>query len=177
MNTLIAALKLLFFQPFYLFLAIVLSILLFVIYFVLNNFPTFASVAAISLDPSLLWKVFTNQVNMIWEVSGPLNVLAVVAVAVLAGVNISLTIFRVRRTGVLVERRTFLGLLGVFGGSFGAACAACQTALIGLILGSGGLALFPFKGLEISLLAIFILLVSLFYTSKSLVEFGIVNPK
>lgn len=177
MQNIFLALRLLFSQPFYLFLAVVLSILLFVVYFVVNNFPVFASIFAISMDPGLLWKVFTNQVNMIWEVSGPLNVLAVAAVAVLAGVNIALTIFRVRRTGVLVERRTFVGLLGVFGGSFGAACAACQTALIGLILGSGGLALFPFKGLEISILAIAILLVSLFYTSKSLAEFGIVNPK
>lgn len=172
-----ASLKILFSQPFYIFLATLISILLFIVYFVVNNFPVFASIFAISMDPGLLWKVFTNQVNMIWEVSGPLNVLAVVAVAVLAGVNISLTVFRVRRAGVLVERRTFLGLLGVFGGSLGAACAACQTALIGLILGSGGLALFPFKGLEISILAIVILLVSLFYTSKSLAEFGIVSLK
>lgn len=173
MKVILSALRILFSNPIYLFLALVLSITLFVVYFVVNNLPTFASIAAISIDPFLLWKVFTNQVEMIWEVSGPISVLAVAAVSILAGINLSLTVLRTRRTGVLVGRHSWLGFLGVFGGSMGASCAACQTALISVLLGSGGLALFPFKGLEISLLALIALSASLYYVSKSLVEFVI----
>ena len=173
MKAIVSALKLLFSQPFYLFLAIFISIVLFVIYFVLNNFSVFASILAISSDPALLWKVFTNHVEMVWEISGPVNVLAVTAVSFLAGINLSLTALRKKKAGVWVGRPGMLGFFGVFGGAFSAACSACNTALISVLGLSGGLALFPFQGLEISILAIALLGFSLYYISKSLLQFGV----
>ncbi|HKC14703.1 MAG TPA: hypothetical protein VKC89_01925 [Patescibacteria group bacterium] len=160
-------------RPAYIILALFLAIFLFVIYFILNNFPVFTSIARITLDPILLWKVFANQVSLIWEIGGPVNVLAVGAVSILSGLSISLTVFRVRRTKVLVGRANLLTLFGSFGGAFGAACSACNASLIALLGISGGLAIFPFKGLEISILALILLTFSLYYTSKSISEWGI----
>jgi hypothetical protein len=80
---------------------------------------------------------------------------------------------RVKRTGVFIGRASLPGFLGTLGGAFAASCSACSTALISLLGISGSLAIFPFGGLEISLLAIILLLVSLYYISKSFAEFGI----
>lgn len=112
---------------------------------------------------------------MIFQISGPAHVLSIGLVAVLGGINFTLTVLRVRRTGVLVGRSSLAGILGTFGGAFSASCAACSTALISLLGLSGGLAILPFGGLEVSLLAIALLLISLYYIAKSLGEFGIVS--
>jgi len=169
----IVAIQLLIHRPSYIILTGVLTVFLFVLYFILNNFSVFTSIIAISLDPVILWKVFINQVEMVWEIAGPINVLAVALVSFFAGLNLSLTVLRVRTTKVIVGRPNVLAFFGSFGGAFGAACAACNTSLIALLGVSGGLAIFPFRGLELSLLALVILLFSLYYTSKSIGEWGI----
>jgi len=169
----LTALQVLIRKPMYVVLTSILAIFLFVIYIVLNNFPVFASIAAVSLDPVILWKVFANQVTMIWGIAGPVNILAVAFVSLLAGLNLSLIILRTRTTKVFIGRTNVLGFFGIFGGAFGAACSACNTALIGLLGVSGGLAVFPLKGLEFSLLALVLLIFSLYYVSKSMFEMGV----
>lgn len=168
-------LKLLFSQPFYLALAILLAVLLFFLYFFLNNISVFTSIFAVSSDPVLLWRVFANQVGIVWTIGGPFNVLATGGVSILAGTNLSLTVLRVRKVGGVVGGHGVFATLGSFVGAFGAGCAACQTALISVLGISGGLAIFPFQGLEISLLALLLLSVSLYYVSKSLVQLGVVG--
>lgn len=163
-------------NPLYLILALVLAFVLFVVYFVVNDLALYRSAAAISNRLPFLWKVFANQIEMVWRISGPPNVLAIGAVAGLAGVNISLTVLRVRMTGVFIGKHSLPGFLGLLGGTFAASCSACSTALVALVLGSGGLALLPFKGLEISLAALVLLAVSLYYLSESLAGLGIARP-
>ena len=167
------ALKIFVQKPAYVVLALILTIFLFILYIVLNNFSVFTSIIAISIDPILLWKVFANQVDIIWVIAGPINVLAVVLVSILAGLNISLTILRTRATKVFIGRPNLLTIFGSFGGAFGAACSACNTSLIALLGVSGGLAVFPLRGLEFSLLAIVLLVFSLYYVSKSMFEMGV----
>ena len=160
-------------RPSYIILTGVLSVFLFVFYFIINNLAVFTSIFAISQDPYLLWKVFVNQVDMVWEIAGPINVLAVGLVSFLAGLNLSLVVLRTRATKVFIGRTNVFGFLGVFGGAFGAACSACNTALIGLLGISGGLAVFPLRGLEFSLLALVLLIFSIYYVSKSMFEMGV----
>lgn len=112
---------------------------------------------------------------MVWEIAGPLNVLAVVLVSFLAGLNLSLVILRIRATKVFIGRTNIFGLFGIFGGAFGAACSACSTSLIALLGLSAGLAAFPLRGLEFSLLALALLIFSLYYVSKSLFEMGVIK--
>ncbi|MBI2049445.1 hypothetical protein HYT32_00820 [Candidatus Roizmanbacteria bacterium] len=170
-----AATLLLLHKPSYIILTGVLSIFLFVLYFILNNFSVFTSIVAVSSDPAILWKVFVNQVEMVWEIAGPINVLAVALVSFLAGINLSLVVLRTRATKVFVGRTNVFGFFGIFGGAFGAACSACNTALIGLLGVSGGLAIFPLRGLEFSFLALLLLILSLYYISKSMFEMGVIK--
>lgn len=170
-----AAIRLLVHKPSYIILTGVLTVFLFVFYFILNNLFVFTSIIAISQDPFLLWKVFVNQVNMVWEIAGPINVLAVALVSFLAGLNLSLVVLRTATTKVFIGRTNVFGFFGIFGGAFGAACSACNTALIALLGVSGGLAVFPLRGLEFSLLALALLIFSLYYISKSMLEMGAIK--
>jgi len=172
-NKILAALKILFKNPAYLFLALVLASVLFLIYFLVNDISLFRSAAAISGSLPFLWKVFANQVSMIARINGWFNVLAIGLVAVLGGINLALTILRVWRTRVFIGRASLMGILGTFGGALAASCSACTSALVSLLGITGGLAIFPFGGLEISLLAIVVLSASLYFASKSLVELGL----
>lgn len=175
MVKILAVLRVLFQKPVYIVLASILAIFLFILYIVLNNFPVFTSIVAISLDPYLLFKVFANQVSLIWQIAGPLNVLVVAVVSILAGLNLSLTILRTRATKVFIGRPNLLTLFGSFGGAFGATCSACNTSLIALLGVSGGLAVFPLRGLEFSLLALVLLLFSLYFVSKSIIEMDLIK--
>jgi hypothetical protein len=168
-----AAIILLIHNPLYVILTGVLTVSFFVLYIVINNFSVFASILAITSDSIILWKVFVNQVTMIWEIAGPISVLAVGLVSFLAGLNLSLVVLRTRTTKVFIGRANIFGVFGIFGGAFGAACSACNTALIGFLGISGGLAVFPLRGLEFSLLALILLAFSLYYVSKSMFEMGV----
>jgi len=168
-----AAINLLLHKPAYVILTGILAILLFILYIVINSFSVFTSILAITSDPFILWKVFVNQVEMIWEIAGPVNVLAVALVSFLAGLNLSLVVLRTRTTKVFIGRTNVLGFFGIFGGAFGAACSACNTALIGLLGVSGGLAVFPLQGLEFSILALVLIAFSLYFVSKSMREMGV----
>lgn len=172
MTLVLKSLNLLLKKPSYLLLSIFLAVFLFIIYFVINHLTIFIS--AFNINPGLFWEVFVNQVRIVWLVA-PLNVLAVSSVSLLAGISISLTSIRIKRTKVLIGRVNLFSLLGVSAGSFGATCSACTTSLIAILGVSGGLAVFPLKGLEFLFLATILLLLSLYFTSKSLAENGIVK--
>lgn len=172
MNKILLALKLLVKNPLYLLLALVIALLLFLVYFVVNDLSYYRSALSISRGAWFLWKIFSHHLWLVSQATSSANVAAVGLVALLGGVNLSLTVLRVARTKVFIGRAGFPALAGILGGAVGASCAACSTALISLLGVSGGLALFPFKGLEISLLAIGLLLSALYFIGKSLVEFG-----
>lgn len=177
LSKVLAALKLLVRNPLYLILALVLAKVLFAVYFIVNDLALYRSAFSISSSLPFLWKVFSHHVSIIADVSGLASVLAVGVVSILGGINLSLTVLRVRRTGVFVGRAALPGFLGILGGAFAASCSACSTALISVLGLSGGLAILPLQGLEISLLAIGILSVALYFTSKSLVEFGLTGGR
>jgi len=162
-NKILLALKLLVKNPLYLLLALVIALLLFLVYFVVNDLSYYRSALSISRGAWFLWKIFSHHLWLVSQATSSANVV---------GVNLSLTVLRVARTKVFIGRAGFPALAGILGGAVGASCAACSTALISLLGVSGGLALFPFKGLEISLLAIGLLLSALYFIGKSLVEFG-----
>lgn len=174
MNKVFAALRFLVRNPLYLILALVLASVLFFIYFLVNDLNLFRSAAAISGNPLFLGRVFANHVFVIAEASSVVNVGAVGAVALLGGINLALTILRVRRTKIFWGRAPLAGIFGTFGGAFAASCSACSANLIALLGISGGLAIFPFGGLEISLLAMVVLLISLYYLSRGLYELGLI---
>ena len=170
---LLAALKLLLRSPFYLILALVLAFILFVIYFVVNDLALYRSAAAINGSLPFLWRIFTNHIRTVWTAVGGLHPISIGFISALGGINLSLIALRTKRTGVFLGRPGILSFFGSLAGAFAASCSACSTALISLLGVTGGLAILPFGGLEISLLALVILLISFYYIAKSLFEFGL----
>ena len=91
------------------------------------------------------------------------------AIAVLAGINVSLIIFKIKRPNLLNYKKS--GSSAAFGSALAAftpGCPACTTPLA-VILGTvGGLAVFPMQGLELKLISIGALLFSIFWITRSM---------
>jgi len=81
-------------------------------------------------------------------------------------------IYQVRITRSFGGKRNLAGFGGILGGGFASACSACSTTLASIFGVTGGLVIFPLKGLEISLPSIGILVVSMYFISKGIMESG-----
>lgn len=160
-------------KPKYALLTIFLSFLLFSIFMFLNNISLFVSAFEISQDPGIMTKVLLNAADMVFDIGGIAAFGSVVTVSVLGGLSISMVIYKIAATRRLGVKQGLLSFGGVFGGALSSACAACSTALISILGVVGGLAIFPFRGLELSTLSIFILVVSIFFMSKNLNDGGV----
>ena len=90
--------------------------------------------------------------------------LFLLATAVLAGIVISMSIY-------LIKRQVSAGGVGGSGIVIGLLAPACPSCAVGLlsVLGIGGfLSVLPFKGLELGVIGIGLLLVSVVYLSKKI---------
>lgn len=94
-----------------------------------------------------------------------------VVVATLTGVNISMVVYHFREHGV-GAREGSGSAIGVFLGALGAGCAACGSALFAGILSLFGVAgvgtLLPLDGIEFSLLALVVLLLSIYWVADGM---------
>lgn len=101
----------------------------------------------------------------------PAQTLLLVTTAALVGINLALVTYH------LLEHRLSLrggsgGLGGVVLGTLGAGCASCGSALLvgllSLVGASGLLTALPLDGLEFALLALALLVLSVYWTAKGL---------
>jgi hypothetical protein len=101
----------------------------------------------------------------------PVTGAALVAVAVLSGVDIAVVVYHVREHGLSREAGGG-SAVGVFLGVLGAGCAACGSAiLVGLLslFGAAGLVTaLPLEGLEFTLLALGVLVLSLYWLADGM---------
>lgn len=152
-------------KPKYIFLAALIAFLIFSLFLFLTNIPIFLqawSVGGFALFP----KVSLNIINTILSVSGRLALSLMIAIAIMGGINISMVIFKFRATRSM--GLNFASIGGILGSAFGVGCPACSTSLISILGISGGLAVLPFKGVEITSLGLLILLVAFYFTAKSI---------
>lgn len=102
---------------------------------------------------------------------GPLTGLALLAVSALTGVNIALVTYHIREHGLAVEQSGG-SAVGVVLGLLGAGCAACGSAilagLLSLVGGAGLVTLLPLEGLEFSLLAAVVLVLSMYWLADGM---------
>lgn len=159
-------------KPKYIVLAAFLSVFLFSLFIFLNNISLFASAFAITKDLGVMAEVFLNAVGMIKDIGGLPVFVSVVIVSVLGGLSISMIVYKISVTKSLGGKSGLLNFGGVFGGALSSSCAVCSSALISVLGVAGGLAVFPFKGLELSTLSIAVLLVSIYFISKGLSDSG-----
>jgi|SRR5579884_2157766 len=94
-----------------------------------------------------------------------LGILTVLLIAILTGLNLTLSVQRIKRT------RKNRSQMPVFGGAFlgiaGAGCGACGLPAASFLGLGGSLTFLPLRGQELSLIAVVLLMVSLFFLIKS----------
>ena len=90
-----------------------------------------------------------------------------VILSVLTGFLISLLWFRAEITHMGIQKKLgFFGYISVFLGLFVTGCPTCGLGLIAILGLGASVASLPFKGIEISIGAIIIILITIYFISK-----------
>ena len=113
------------------------------------------------------------QISDAVEVLGPAYLVASFSltfiVAILAGVNVSLAIFKIKGSTLFNLKKS--GTDSTFGSTlavFTPGCPACTTSLTTVLAAVGGLAIFPLLGLEFKILSLGALLFSIYWITRKL---------
>ncbi len=109
------------------------------------------------LIPQTIWYAFTML--------QPIEQVLFLLIALLVGINITLSN---RKIALLRKQKNLhfsfgAGLISIVG----AGCASCGFSILSLIGLGGAAAVLPFQGIELSILAVLLLLIILFYTLNS----------
>lgn len=139
--------------------------------------PKYAMIAAISslgfgllhyfLSLSLLqnhFGVVANEMPLYIGASISLSV----AVAVLAGVNISLIVYKFKGSEINIKKSGGSTAVGSAFAIFTPGCPACTTPLAVILAAVGGLAIFPLQGLELKLISVTALIFSTYWITRGL---------
>ena len=167
MKKLTQSYKLVFSNVSYILLALIIALVFYFLNVVILSYVSLKSIYS-SLGAYEALKIFLiisfslqNQIKL-------LSFFSLIATSVLIGILITMMIFKVKMqtTG---EREGLLATIGIVIAAVAPGCAACGIGLISA-LGAGGiiLAILPFKGFEISLIAIIILIYANFRLAKDL---------
>jgi len=157
-------------NPRYVLASALISLFMFFIFILVNNSSTFVTLLGLNSPPTLLVEVITNGAANILDASGIALFSSVILVSILSGITISMIIYKRQMTKSFGGKKNLAGFGGIFGGAVSSGCSACSTTVVSILGVAGGLSIFPLKGLEISLLSIGILVASMYFISKGLVE-------
>ncbi|MDO8663835.1 MAG: hypothetical protein Q7K28_03320 [Candidatus Wildermuthbacteria bacterium] len=101
-------------------------------------------------------------------------------VSILFGINAVLVGSYVKKR-IINQRILGVGFLGIVSGFFGGGCAACGSIILSSIFGTAAIFGFPLHGQEFGILAVIILLFSIFIISQKINGVGVglcnVSPK
>lgn len=141
-------------KPRYAFVAIVISVILSALFWLLTFYFTPTPLPAYVQNYGILFTVTTVTLGTV--------------IAILTGINTSMVICRKQMTGGLgFGKGTTSNICSAVTGAVASGCPICTAPLLGVFGLGGALALLPFQGLELKTIAIVILGISLYYTSKN----------
>lgn len=138
----------------YFVLFIIVSLILFIVFY----FLTLATVTNQSL------KIFIMMNGGLYAL---LTFLLLALIALLFGVYVCLIVFVIKFAGKGFVSGLFGGS-GLIAGLFGAGCPMCGAFLFGLLGFPLVLFFMPFKGLELRLFSLILILVSIYFVARSL---------
>ena len=157
-------------NPRYVILSILISFFMFFVFILANNFSTFVTMLGINPSVKLFVEIITNGSANILYAAGAALFVSIIVVCILSGITISMIVCQLQVTRSFGGKKNLASVGGILGGGFASACSACSATLASIMGAAGGLAIFPLKGLEFSLPSIGILVVSIYFISKGLVE-------
>lgn len=112
------------------------------------------------------WNLLVALLAGMWTAMSRLSLMLLVIVAILTGLNLVLTAERLRTLRASGKMHLAVGgssLLGIVGSG----CASCGLPVLALVGLSGAIAYLPFRGIELSIIAIALLSSSLYFLLKS----------
>ncbi|MDY6765721.1 MAG: hypothetical protein SV377_08640 [Halobacteria archaeon] len=158
--------------PLYAVVAVVTALISLSFFVLSQNFELFVNVILfgdLSLSDRIL--VLSRQYPFIGGVYPPLEGGLLVIIATMFGIDLALLAYHFREHGVSVRSGSGSGL-GLVLGALGAGCAACGTVILAGLLSffgvAGALTLLPFHGLEFSVLAVMVLLLSIYWVADGM---------
>lgn len=115
---------------------------------------------------SYKWNLLTALLGGMWTAMSGMTLILLIVSAILTGFNLILI---TKRIGALRSsgKVQFLAGGGSLLGIIGSGCAACGLPVLSLLGFSGGIALLPLQGIELSWLAVILLSLSLYFLVKS----------
>ncbi len=104
----------------------------------------------------------------------------VVLLAIVSGINIAMLVYLLRRQAK-ASKEAGASFFGIIAGMFGIGCAACGSVILTSIFGLGFTAslisFLPLDGGEFMILALIVMIISVYYVSKKIVDPMICKPK
>ena len=98
------------------------------------------------------------------------NFLFLVVFSLLMSLSIILHIFKFNESKKITVGKEGIGFLGGFLGLFTSACSVCYPLILTTLGIPTALVLLPFGGLELQILSILLLLMSIYFVSRSIVK-------
>ena len=139
----------------------VITIIVATVLFSLNNLIRSYALLVHAFSGSLLLSLIRGTLTSL-----PLYaIVSLATISVLGGVITAFSMFIIRRQLALGISSTFAGIIISV---FAPACPACALSLLSLLGVGGLLTILPFKGIELGVLGIVILLSSLIYLAKKI---------
>ncbi len=110
---------------------------------------------------SYTWNILIALLVGMWTAMSGLGLFLLTTVAILTGLNLVLTVERLRSIRSSGKMHWAIGGSSILG-IVGSGCASCGLPILALLGFGGAAAYLPFQGIELSLLAIVLLSVSLY---------------
>lgn len=117
-------------------------------------------------DIDYKFKIFTSLFLGMWNSMSGTGFTLLIVTAILTGINLSLLgkkLKNLKKQGnlkLVVGGSTLIGIVG-------SGCASCGLPILALLGLSGSIAYLPFRGMELSYLAVILLLFSLYHLIKA----------
>ncbi len=118
---------------------------------------------------SYRWNILIALLVGMWTAMTGLSLFLLTTVAILTGLNLVLTLDRLRSIRSSGKMHWAIGGSSILG-IVGSGCASCGLPILALLGFGGAAAYLPFQGVELSLVAIVLLLVSLYVLMRGRVE-------
>lgn len=160
-------------KPAYVVLALVVSASAFVFAVLL---PNFRLVAGIVSSPDVPFSSeFEITISLLGSITTNFTVLSAsytIAIAFLAGINVALFVYYVKRQKQLAQGGLTVGSVGIVSGIFGMGCAACGSLILASLFGTAGglsvIAFLPLRGGEFGILGVILLGISTYLLAKQI---------
>jgi len=166
----LSVLKTVFSNDKYLYSAVILSVLFYIINISISQFSGLSYTA----DIFDVIKLYTLGA---YQVLGAISLFCTLVTSILTGILLSVLWFRMDMTKLGIKKKfSIFDYIGVFFGVFVPGCPACGLGLIAIFGLGASVASLPFGGAEISIIAIIIILFSLWHVTPHLLTCKIDAP-